>query len=52
VHGAMHGARKVHTSISFPLCFFSAPHTMPPLLGEPACCGCGIGRQAMLRWLS
>ena len=57
--GAPRGARAVHSfstcayNLFFPLVLFSAPHHYLPLpCGEPVCRGCGIGRQARLRWLS
>ena len=57
--GAQRGARAVRAfstcayNFFFPLVLFSAPHHYLPFpCGEPACRGCGIGRQARLRWLS
>ena len=58
-HPAASGKQNVHYAdlceqhLSSP-CAFSCTSAPPPPLfcGEPMCRGCGIGRQAMLRWLS
>ena len=53
---AVHAVRAHSTwadNIFVPLVLFSASRHHPPLPpGEPVCRGCGIGRQARLRWLS
>ena len=51
VRGLLGGAADSFHIIPLVL-FLSTPPALYEFPGEPVCCGCGIGRQARLRWLS